>query len=152
MCPPSDEKINSEKDSAEPPESFWMSARFRRIIKMSIILSFVIGTAGLTINLVLGPKIKRDSLCRSAVEGQPVNLKKLTEVARKFDRVPVIAIDSADGSDSRQMDPPNPDQPDPPSDLSGSFSVNFGTRSEPVICLIRFKEGIVSVIRASVDE
>jgi hypothetical protein len=125
--------------------------KLRRFAIFGAAILVFVGIVALLINAVWGPKFKRDGFCGGVQIGKRLDFRTLSTQARAADRIPVITIDD-NGSDngsgnSRKLDPPGPTDPEPPQNLSGNFSVNFGTADDQVSCLIRFKDGIVASIR-----
>lgn len=132
-------------------ESVNVGEKFRRFIVNVAAALIVIGILGLGVNLVWGPKIKRNFLCQTVEQDHEFNLKKFTELAHRFERVPVITIEIGNTGETKPMDPPGENDPDPPKGLSGNVTVNFGTQEERVLCSVRFKNDIVATIRMPND-
>lgn len=105
----------------------------------------VVGVVAMILNVVFGPKLKRDSLCAGHSEGSSFSVRDFTSTVRRLGREPVIMIESSSG-DSKSIEAPGPDGAEPviPDDATGIISVNFGTQEDRATCVVRFKAGKVT--------
>lgn len=115
------------------------------VLRLVLIVAVILSASALVVNMIFGPKLKREKLCGGLAEGQKFDLSSFAEKIRDIGRIPVVYVETASGS--KQIEPPSPAATPLPEETVGAVSVNFGGVESPVRCVVRFKGSKISSVR-----